>query len=232
MVAVAAAGLIGTFANAADTLNRLNVAAIDAQGQPVTGLQSSDFQLQQDGKTQNIAFFRFTGDKPLQTMKPGPPSDPMSIRIAPTPYARDRAPHRPAQRPVDERAMIGEELSRALKTLESSEGLYLYILTSNGELYPVHPLPKPGTEVTPGGEPWTQNIAALLQTALKTVFGFKAIDERDVKVRFDSTMHAMRELGGQMQMVSGRRSLVWVGHGVPLNGVSISEQGRVDLPIR
>ena len=47
-------------------------------------------------------------------------------------------------------------------------------------------------------------------------------------------MNALKKLGGEMMSMPGRKSLVWVTHGVPLNGVSVSEQGRVDFtnPLR
>ena len=61
-----AAACLCTLASAADGLNKLNVAAVDSQGQPVRGLQSSDFQLQVDGKSRPITFFRFTGGAPLR----------------------------------------------------------------------------------------------------------------------------------------------------------------------
>ena len=197
-------------ASAAEQLNKLNVAALDSQGQPVTGLQSSDFQLQQDGKTQSIAYFRFTGDKPIQPIKPGPEPDPheysnrAGVPLHTTVVLIDLLSDR-----LLTGAMISDELTRALKGVESSEGLYLYILTSSGELYPIHPLPKPDSEVTAAGEPWTRNIAAMLQAALKTVFSFKPVDERDVVFRFQSTMNALKQLGGQMRLVSGARA--WSG---------------------
>jgi len=230
-----AAAFICTFANAAETLNKLNVAALDSQGQPVTGLQSSDFQLQQDGKPKTIAYFRFTGDKPIQAVKPGPDAGPheysnrAGVPLHGTVLLIDLLSDR-----LLTGAMISQELTHALKSVESSDGLYLYILTSSGELYPIHPLPNSDTEVTAAVDPWTQNIAVTLQTALKTVFAFKPIDERDVVFRFQTTVNALKSLGGQMMRLSGRKSLVWVTHGVPLNGVSVSEQGRVDFtnPLR
>lgn len=230
----AAAALICLFARAADNkLNKLDVSALDSQGQPVTGLQSSDFQIQQDGKSQTIAFFHFTGDKPAQAVKSGaePDSHEYTNRagVHGTVVLIDLLSDR-----LLTGAMINEELTRSLKNLESSEGLFLYILTSNGELYPVHPLPDLDTAVTAAAEPWTRNISATLQTALKTVFAFKPVDERDIVFRFDTTVKALKTLGGQMMRLPGRKSLVWVTHGVPLNGPSISEQGRVDFtnPLR
>jgi len=62
-------------------LNKLNVVALDAQGQPVTGLSSADFQLFQDGKRQDIAFSRFTGGWARQ-----PSQVQASTRTAPVPH--------------------------------------------------------------------------------------------------------------------------------------------------
>jgi VWFA-related protein len=233
---VVAAALFCTFASAADKLNILNVAAIDSQGDPVTGLHVADFQLSKDGKPQTIAFFRFTGDQPVPLVKPGP--NEYSNRAA--------APLRATAIIIDllnDRTMSGsviaDDVSRYLKNLESSQGLYLYILTVNGDLYPLHALPKPDSEVTPAGEPpagepWTRNITAMLQSAFKNVFGFKPVDDRDTVVRFDLTTHALLEIGSQLRLISGRKNLVWVTHGFPLNGPSISAQGIVDFtnPLR
>jgi VWFA-related protein len=228
---VVVAALICTLASAADKLNRLNVVALDPKGQPVTDLQSADFQLLEDGKPRKIAFFRFTGDKPLPATRPVPSE--YSNRAHPALRATVVLIDLLSDRMMSG-SVIDQDVTRALKNLESSEGLYLYFLTSRGELYPVHPMPKPDTEVTPADEPWTRNIAPMLQASLKTLFGFKPVDDRDIKVRFDLTINALRELGSQMTQVSGRKNLVWVTHGIPLNGVSISMQGRVDFtnPIR
>ena len=72
-VLVAAAILLWAIAVAAGSkvaqparLNKLNVVAFDAQGQPVTGLHSADFQLLEEGKRQGIAFFRFTGGHAIE----------------------------------------------------------------------------------------------------------------------------------------------------------------------
>src|SRR5580658_9150255 len=59
----ALAALEGSGSPAISSLKKLNVAAVDADGQPVTDLQASDFQVLEDGKQKNIAFLRFTGGK-------------------------------------------------------------------------------------------------------------------------------------------------------------------------
>jgi hypothetical protein len=136
-------------------LVKLNVVALDAQGQPATGLHNTDFQLQEDGKPRDIAFFRFTGGQPLPA-KPEPGE--YSNRAGATSHATVVLIDLLNDRLMSD-STIGREITDALKNLESSEGLYLYFLTPRGDLYPVHPLPKFDTAMTPDAEPWTRNIA-------------------------------------------------------------------------
>jgi VWFA-related protein len=233
----AAAILVCAFASTAGSkgpqpakLRKINVVALDAQGQPVTGLTSADFQLFEDGKPRDIAFFRFTGDR-ARLAKSGPHeySNRAGAAFHATVVLIDLLTAR-----IMSDAMVGREVSDSLKNLESSEGLYLYIMTSRGELYPIHPLPEPDTEAPPGAEPWTRNIASMLQTALNGLIGLKPVDDRDIKYRFDLTSNALRDLGARMALVSGRKNLVWVTHGIPLVGFSLSTQSRLDFtkPLR
>jgi VWFA-related protein len=206
-------------------LIKLNVVALDAQGQPVTGLHSADFQLQEDGKPRDIVFLRFTGGQ-APPAKPAPGE--YSNRAGAAPRATVGLIDLLSNRLMGD-STISREITDALKNLESSDDLYLYILTPRGDLYPIHPLPKPDTEVTPAAEPWTRLIAPLMQAAIKNLFAIKPVDDRDIAVRFNLTVKAMRELGGQMGEVSGRKNLVWVSHGFPIYGYSISGQGRLDF---
>src|SRR5947209_8544519 len=49
---------------AEDKLVTLDVSAFDAQGKPVTNLQSDEFQLSIDGRPRTVVFSRFDGQKP------------------------------------------------------------------------------------------------------------------------------------------------------------------------
>jgi VWFA-related protein len=212
-------------------LIKLNVVALDAQGQPVIGLRSADFQLQEDGKSRDIAFLRFTGGQaPPAKPVPGEYSNRAGVASHTTVALIDLLSDR-----IMGDSTIAREITDALKNLESSQDLYLYILTPRGDLYPIHSLPKPDTEVTPPAEPWTRSIAPLMQAAVKNLFGMKPVDDRDIAVRFNLTVKALEDLGGQMAAeVPGRKNLVWVTHGLPIYGYSISSQGRLDFtkPLR
>jgi len=211
-------------------LNKLNVVALDARGQPVTGLNSADFQLFQDGKREDIAFFRFTGGWAIQS-RPSPGE--YSNRAVPAWHATAILIDLLTNRLMSD-SIIGREVADSLKSLESGEGLYLYILTPNGELYPVHPLPQPDTAATPAPEPWTRDVSALMQAAIRKLVGIRPVDDEDIKFRLDLTSKALRDLGAQMAGISGRKNLVWVTHGIPIAGFSISMQTGLDFtnPIR
>jgi VWFA-related protein len=193
-------------------LKKLNVAVIDRQGEPVTGLQSSDFRLLEDGKPQTIAFFRFTGDQPIphdQAVSRGGCSNSTTSRhytVILIDLLNDRLTGGMA---------ISEEVARSLKEVKSSKSLYIYFLTPTGSLYPLHPMPNPNTAPTLVEAEWTQDLARTVQSALKTLMAFKPVEDRGIKVRFDLTVHALQELGTRMELIPGRKNLVWTTRGFP-----------------
>lgn len=208
-------------------LNKLNVVALDAQGQPVTGLTSSDFQLSEDGKRQDIVFCRFTGDRaPHARLDTREYSNRAAAAWHTTVILIDLLSER-----ILTESIIGRDVADSLKDLESSDGLYLYLLTARGELYPIHPLPKPDTEPAPAKEPWTRNVAPMLQTALNELVHLKPVDDRDIKVRFDWSTRALRDLRSQVGQLSGRKNLVWVTRGIPIVGFSASTQSGLDFTV-
>ena len=73
-------------------------------------------------------------------------------------------------------AMISEELTRCLKSVESTEvsvPVQSLDLSEAASCIPIHALPNPDTEPAAAAA-WTQNISATLQAALKAVFGLQA----------------------------------------------------------
>jgi len=216
-----------TLSSAQEQLNRIDVAVTDRKGQPVTGLQSSDFRIQEDGKPRNIVFFRFAGDQPAPA-KPTAAGE-YSNRGGAVPHATVILLDLLNEQEQMTGPVISDQLTRAFKNIESTDDLYLYFLTTKGEVSPVHALPKPGAALQPAGEPWSRNLAPLLDTALKTVTAFRPQDNLDAKARIEMTTHAIRDLGTQMQVIPGRKNLVWMTRGIPLNGYSIAAGAIVDF---
>ena len=89
--------------------------------------------------------------------------------------------------------------------------------------------PKTGAEVAPAAEPWTRDLAPTLQAALKDLVHLKPVDNREIKVTFELTVNALRDLGSQMAQISGRKNLVWLTQGLPITGYSIAAQMRLDF---
>jgi VWFA-related protein len=214
----ALAALEGSGSPAISSLKKLNVAAVDADGQPVTDLRASDFQVFEDGKPKNIAFFRFTGGKAIPAaLEPGEYSNRTGVPAQATVILVDLLSDR-----LLSGGVIGKEIGDALKKLESGNDVYLYFLTAHGEVFPVHGLPEAGSEETPSAEPWTRNAGPVLDLAVKKLVTLKPVDDHDLDIRFKQTSAALESLGGQIWQVPGRKNLVWVTHGVQLIGYSMS----------
>jgi VWFA-related protein len=113
------------------------------------------------------------------------------------------------------RGYAQNEIIRVLKPLKSGESVYLYLLTYSGSLYAVHALPEEGVGADPGAAGWTQNIQPSLEAAIDRVFGFKSADDKLPNIRVDESYAAIKTLASTMQMLPGRKNLIWVTHGVP-----------------
>jgi VWFA-related protein len=211
-------------------INKLNVVALDAQGRPVTGLRTADLQILEDGKPQSIALLRFTGDPPLLNLVKRGPGE-YSNRAVASPHVTVMLVDL-LNEPLISETIIGREVADSLKDLESSDGVYLYLLTFRGELRPIHPLPKPDSGIAPPAESWTRNIVSTLQAALKDLAGLRPVNDLDIRSRFDLTMDALRDLASQLAQASGRKNLVWVTGGIPMIGFSAATQSGMDFSNR
>jgi hypothetical protein len=124
----------------------------------------------------------------------------------------------------DDRAYVANQLVPALQHVEASDSMFLYILTIDGTLYPVHPLPDPETTVRTTARPWTEDIKPLVDRASHKLFGLRppglTVDDR---VRM--TYAALEALAAQVAETPGRKSIIWISHGVP---ISIGGRSGVD----
>jgi VWFA-related protein len=191
-------GLNGSNSPAILSLKKLNIVAVDSDGQPVTNLRVSDFQIYEDGKLEKIAFFRFA---------------PKHATVVLIDLLNDR---------VLSDAVISTQVGTTLKKLASSDDLYLYFLTSQGDLYPIHALPEPGLTGKSAAEPWTRNATVAIDEAVRKFAGFKPLDDHDLQIRFNLTFAALEKLDYQMQLIPGGKNLVWITHGLPLRGPSMT----------
>ena len=189
------------------------VVAVDGQGQPVNDLTSSDFQVTDAGKRQSIAFFRHNDGKLRQNQPLGPgefsnrggTSDPHVTLVL-----FDLLNERFATRGVSANQLVHD-----LGGVEAADSLYLYLLTVEGRLFAVHGLTNPESETRKDEAPWTRGIKPLLDDALRAVLRTRPVDIDD-NVRVQLTLNALDTIAGQLSRYPGRKNVVWVTDGVPI----------------
>jgi hypothetical protein len=112
-------------------------------------------------------------------------------------------------------ASAWQDISSALAHLESVDRVYIYLLTSHGDLLPVHPLPEAGADLRAATPPSTAELVAKLNEAVRTDQGFRDVDVRDPRLRARNTFQAL-EIVVRLASFAGRKNLIWVTHGFPL----------------
>jgi len=118
---------------------------------------------------------------------------------------------------MEARGSAWAELVHTLQPLESSQGLYFYILTVDGRTYPVHGLPDPEKEPEHAGTvPWTRQIKPMLDEAMKTVTMVRPT-EIWINERVRLTYNALSSLAARLAGLPGRKNIVWITHGVPIS---------------
>jgi VWFA-related protein len=192
----------------------LNVVATDKQGQVVTGLKAEDFQVQDDGKSQPIVMFRVNDGKHPAQAAPGPheytnrpPGTPMGVTVILFDLLNGS---------FTDREYMVITLVKALAKVESPGNVYLYLLTNDGALYPIHPMPERGAEAAAPDQNWTSQTRPLLEAAIQKVYGFRPVDDRDIGVRVITTFKVLSDLGGQLSALPGRKNVVWITNGFPV----------------
>lgn len=188
----------------------VNVTALDSDNRPATDLTTADFQIFEDERRQEITLFKATSGR---TAGAPPPIVILFDLLNTIPRQRE---------------YIASRIIKVLQPLERDEGIYLYLLTNEGALYPV--LPKGNMQAAaiaqgsvgeePGanaaeGSPWTKEIRPLLNQAIDEVHGFRLMDFKDVGMRAVTTFNRLGQIEGQMAYVRGPKTILWITSGVP-----------------
>ena len=193
----------------------LNIVARDAKGVPITDLTSADFRIFDDGKLQQITSFRVSAKQQSRDAR-----QPTILIVF------DLLNSIPSQR-----AYTSTLIVRALESLEETDSLYLYILTNQGSLYPVHPLPasRPtlllnrtaeGNDPEEArGAPWTRQIRPLMDQATENVVKLRLRDLTDLGTETGVTYRTLATLGAQLSGMLGPKTIIWITRGTP-NSVS------------
>jgi VWFA-related protein len=208
-----ACAVLGADDPAEPRLLDLNVVALDNRGQAVTDLTVGDLQITDGGKPQKIVFFRHRDSSVWQ--KPQLAPNELSNR------GGAGIPHATVilfdlmNESFGSRGTAANQIVHYLEGLENADYLYLYMLTVEGRLFAVHGLPEGEENPEPGGAPWTKKIKPMMDQSLKTVTRARPI-EVDVAIRVQLTFAGLDALAVQLSRVPGRKNLVWVTDGVPI----------------
>jgi VWFA-related protein len=193
----------------------LNVVALDAKGQSVTDLTRDELRATDSNKPQTITFFRHRDDALATPPALGP--NEVSNR------GRDNVPRATMilfdmlNERFATRGGTANQLVHDLELLESADYVYLYCLTLDGRLMPIHGLPGPeGEDPQAGGAPWTRQIRPLLDRAMRTFTQNRPVNDLDPVYRIRLTFAALNAAAGELARAPGRKSLVWLTDGVPI----------------
>jgi VWFA-related protein len=179
-------------------LVRLNVVATAAD------LTAEDFHVTDDGKAQRIAVFRAPQSANAKagefSNRPVPPQRTTAILF-------DLLNHNASADRLDASRRIGQ----SLKQIESVESVYLYLLTLDGTLVPIHP-------IEPGAAPsktWTQDIEATLAKSMKDYNKAKPVGMNDENI-VKKTYVALETIANQLAPFAGRTDIIWVTDKIPV----------------
>jgi len=194
----------------------LNVVALDAKGQSVLDLSAADFHVWDNGEPQTISSFR------RREPRASPPAT-LGPRQFSNRFAND-IPHATVilfdlmNMQFSDRGYVANELVRSLQHFEFGDNLYLYLITTNGGLYPVHGLPGSGGEGTVKDDAWTRDIKAKLDEALRITLAKRPMEIYfDVDARVRTTFATLSVVAARLAGVPGRKNIVWLTHGVPIS---------------
>lgn len=171
----------------------VNAVATDKRGHPVSGLGSGDFRVFDNGIPQTISFFQQAANTPRTTV-----------------ILLDLLNNR-----FRSRSYSAAEIVRALEERESNANIYLYFLTLNRTLLPVIAMPPAGP---PRGEAKKESDADMRQTVETAMAAASHLRPRGITIvkQIDDTYLALANIGAQMARFPGRKSLVWITNGVPI----------------
>jgi VWFA-related protein len=211
------------------------VVAVDGKGNPVDDLARSDFQVYDSGQPQQIDFFRHSESRSQHITTLG--LNEFSNRASTQFQHVTLILFDLLNQHMDARGPAWNELIHVLQPLESSDGLYLYLLTWASRdpifaLYPVRGLPNSDRlSELPESAPWTRQIKPLLDEAMKAVVKARPIRmDVDVGERVRLTYMALDLLAARMAWIPGRKTIVWITQGVPIRlGIMCQRVSRFGL---
>ena len=197
-----------------------DVVALDDRGNFVGDLRRDEFQVFDNGRRQEIAWF-LPGERAS-----APPSS-----LGPREYSNrgyGAFPHALAvvmdqlQGKFELKSEVWDKTLGALRggSPDLQKSVYLYLLTRNGVLYPLHGLPQSWVDDAAHRAPWVAALPALFDDMRNLYRAQPAPADPDLlqkgkgdQGRAVAPGWALQELATRLATVPGSRSIVWIGAG-------------------
>jgi VWFA-related protein len=232
----------------ATRLVQLSVIAQDGKGEPLTGLKKEDFTLLDEGKPQKIAFFSCGTPPPAAPPPALPPNyftnrfdlkgeDPGSVTVVLFDALNTSS---------QDQTYVRKQILRFLQTLKPQDHVAIYALTT--QLTILHDFTQDVSALVNAVNRFTpKELAAFdastsqamdfysltgndpqwlaFQAALNNAEGM--INDRNTLNRIGTTAAALEIIADHVSIISGRKSLVWVSGGFPIQ-IGIGNFGAPD----
>lgn len=171
------------------------------------GLHAADLQISDRGKPEQAVFVRRPSGGPAEAPK------------TPGEYT-NRAAGEAARTTVllfdlldtvqSDQLTVWRSLRDSLTQMGSGDGLYLYLLTMEGTLTPIHPMGSKAAD----DHTWPQNVAGPFDKAMKAASHNRPSGMGDEDV-VKKAYVAVETLANQMAALPGPRNIVWITNGIP-----------------
>ncbi len=187
--------------------------AVEAGKARAPELTQDDLQVFDNGKQQRITVFRKANGATGEAEPKLAPGE-VSNRSAAIPHVTVIVFDVLNARMTQQGYARGEIID-ALKKVDSADYLYFYLLTEQG-LMPVVGLPEAGEGPPPRmATAWTKTIQPRLDQAMNAAYRMKPAMYTDERVM--GTFSTMKMLADRLGAVAGRKNIVWITHGVPVD---------------
>lgn len=226
-------------------LVEVSVVALDRQGRAVTDLKKEEIEIEDKGKKRPVAFFRFEGAEEKREVKPLP-AQTYSNRVE---YAPGPARNIAAlvldtlNTPPQQTMWVRAQLVRYLKALAPSTRVAVYHL--GAKLQAIHdftddfeslrgriekavlgmPLVSE-TDISSMARDAEQLLEIFendptLEEMLRNQIEMEGMANAAARQRkLEGTLRALESLGGHLEGIPGRKSLVWIGAGISMLSVT------------
>ena len=192
-----------------------DIVVFDAKGGAYRDLRPVDLDIRDDGKPMHADFCR-----PFET------AERLSPALGPNEFT-NRLSGGAAQSTLilldllnanfDERGTAWSDIVGTLQKVESGQNVYFYLLTKEARLYPVHALPSAANPRPANDEAWVKDVKVRLDEAMHATNSLRSWEyQADADARVRKTLSLLRDLTGDFGSQPGRKSLVWISHGVPI----------------